>query len=225
NLFYLVAGLFLLFVTIAIPVQLDASWVTLLWVGEAALLFWIGRTKAVHFYEKLSYILMMLAVLSIVHDWLNVYVQYNPAVPDSGTRPLLNIHFLSSLLFIAAFAFINKLNSDKRYTTPIRDESISTLFRFAIPAILVGTIYFAFRVEISHYWNQRYADETFMLEKAGRGYSFYNHLVFYKNIWIINYSLLFFSILSFINIYKIRNQTLGFFNLGFNVLFIFIFLV
>src|SRR5690606_24596043 len=79
NLFYLVAGLFLLFVTIAIPVQLDASWVTLLWVGEAALLFWIGRTKAVQFYEKLSYILMMLAVLSIVHDWLNVYVQYNPA--------------------------------------------------------------------------------------------------------------------------------------------------
>src|SRR5690606_9538249 len=40
----------------------------------------------------------------------------------------------------------------------------------------------------------------------------------------INYSLLFFSIISFINIYKIRSKMLGFFNLAFNVLGIFAFL-
>src|SRR5690606_5054601 len=38
NLFYFVAGLVLVFITIAIPVQLNGNWVTLLWVGEAALL-------------------------------------------------------------------------------------------------------------------------------------------------------------------------------------------
>ncbi len=46
NLVYLVAGLVIVFITIAIPVQLDGNWVTLLWAGEAALLFWIGRSKA-----------------------------------------------------------------------------------------------------------------------------------------------------------------------------------
>ena len=45
NLFYLVSGLVLVFITIAFLVQLDGNWVTLLWVGEAALLFWIARTK------------------------------------------------------------------------------------------------------------------------------------------------------------------------------------
>ncbi|MEM8566773.1 MAG: DUF2339 domain-containing protein, partial [Bacteroidota bacterium] len=60
NLFYFVVGLVIVFVTIAIPVQLDGSWVTLLWAGEAALLFWIGRSKEVEIYEKLSYALMLL---------------------------------------------------------------------------------------------------------------------------------------------------------------------
>ena len=61
NLVYLVAGLVIIFITIAIPVQLDGNWVTLLWAGEAALLFWIGRSKQVPVYEKLSYPLMYLA--------------------------------------------------------------------------------------------------------------------------------------------------------------------
>ena len=43
NLFYLISGLVLLFITITIPVQLTGNWVTLLWVGEAALLFWVGH--------------------------------------------------------------------------------------------------------------------------------------------------------------------------------------
>src|SRR5690606_18820544 len=36
NLFYLISGLSLVFFTLAIPVQLDGNWVTLLWAGEAA---------------------------------------------------------------------------------------------------------------------------------------------------------------------------------------------
>lgn len=65
NLFYLIAGLVLVFITIAIPVQLNGNWVTLLWAGEAALLFWIGRTKNIPIYEKISYPLMILATVSI----------------------------------------------------------------------------------------------------------------------------------------------------------------
>ena len=68
NIHYLIAGLVLVFITIAIPVQLDGNWVTLMWAGEAALLFWIGRTKNVSFYEKLSYPLMLLAFFSILQD-------------------------------------------------------------------------------------------------------------------------------------------------------------
>src|SRR5690606_24329603 len=36
NLFHLLVGLVLTFITITIPVQLDGNWVSLLWAGEAA---------------------------------------------------------------------------------------------------------------------------------------------------------------------------------------------
>ena len=69
NLFYLVIGLTLIFVTIAIPVQLNGSWITLFWAGEAALLFWIGRTKTDPVYEKMSYPPLLLAAVSLIIDW------------------------------------------------------------------------------------------------------------------------------------------------------------
>ena len=84
NLFYLVAGLVLVFITIAIPVQLDGNWVTLLWVGEAVLLFWIGRTKNISVYEYLSYPLMALATFSLYQDWSNVYAADGKAGDDYG---------------------------------------------------------------------------------------------------------------------------------------------
>ncbi|WP_373019419.1 DUF2339 domain-containing protein, partial [Muriicola sp.] len=67
--FYLVSGLVLVFLTLAIPVQLDGSWVTLLWLGEGVLLFWIGRTQTRGIYEMISYALLGLAFLSLVQDW------------------------------------------------------------------------------------------------------------------------------------------------------------
>ncbi len=89
NLFYLVIGLVLVFLTIAIPVQLDGNWVTLIWAGEAALLFWIGRTKGVAFYEKMAYPLMFFAGISLLEDWSN-YGGYYVNAPETRITPLLN---------------------------------------------------------------------------------------------------------------------------------------
>ena len=228
NLFYLVLGLVLVFITIAIPVQLDGNWVTLLWAGEAALLFWIGRTKNVSFYEMLSYPLMILAFLSLTHDWLTVYDVYVPENPNTRITPLLNTNFLSSLLFIAAFGFINILNQKKIYILLNESQKeISKIISFFIPAVLLFTIYNAFRLEISNYWNQLFTDSLLTINSGNQEYpdKYWNYdLSSFKTIWIINYSLLFVSILSFINIRSIRNKQLGLINLGLIVLSIVVFL-
>ncbi|MEN8126001.1 MAG: DUF2339 domain-containing protein [Bacteroidota bacterium] len=229
NLFYLVSGLVLVFITIAIPVQLDGNWVTLLWAGEAALLFWIGRTKNIPIYEKLSYPLMFLAFFSIVHDWLIVYNNYFPEEPETRLTPIFNINFLTSLLFIAAFGFINFLNSDKNYpSTFISKKGFSKIISFSIPAILLITLYYAFRMEIANYWNQLYLDSALTINVDDQQYpnNYWNHdLRKFKTIWIINYSLLFFSALSFFNIKKLRNQKLGLINLGLLIFGIVVFLI
>lgn len=211
NLFYLVIGLVLIFVTITFPVQLDGNWVTLLWVGEAAMLFWIGRTKNVAFYEKISYPLMILALFSIIQDWLSSYGGYFPEEPETKITPLLNIHFISSLLFVSAFGFINILN--KRIKSPYSLGSkhlFPKVMTFLIPAILFTTLYFAFLIEISNYWNQRFADSMFKVLKYGSANTFGNYdLKNFKTVWMINYSLLYISLLTFANISKLKNNLLG----------------
>jgi len=229
NLLHLISGLVLVFITIAIPVQLDGNWVTLLWAGEAALLFWIGRTKNVPIYEKLSYPLMILAVFSIIHDWSSVYDHYSPDYPESRITPIFNINFLSSLLFILAFAFINFLNQNKKYPPPLAlKKGFFKVISFAAPAILLFVLYYAFKIEIETYWNQLFTDSAITINRNGAStypVNEYNYdLRTYKNIWIINYTLLFLALVSFVNIKKIKSQTLGALNLAVNILVILLFL-
>ena len=223
NLFYFVAGLVLVFITIAIPVQLNGNWVTLLWVGEAALLFWIGRTKNIPVYEKISYPLMSLAVISIFQDWANGYNLNYYGDASEKITPLLNIHFLSSVLFIAAFGFITFLHNNKKYPSAlISNNELQKLVSFAIPAALLGTLYFAFRMEIESYFYQLYTDSNINLN-VFQQYNNYDYLKF-KTIWILNYSLFFVSVFSFLNIKKLKNRQFGRLNLGFNAIAILTFL-
>lgn len=226
QLFFLVAGLSLVFITIAIPVQLNGSWVTLLWTGEALLLFWIGRTKSVPIYEWLSYPLMLLAFVSLLQDWMMVYETYPPGQYTRGTRPLLNVTFLGALLFIAAFGAILQLNRSRKYT-PALHKTLFQLVSFAIPAILLFVIYNSLRLEIAGYFDQLYNASVSPGKVSGDG--FYDgtgnyDLKKFKSIWLLNYSLAFMSLLSFFNIAKIKSRQLGLVNLGLNVLVILVFL-
>jgi hypothetical protein len=229
NLFYLVSGLALVFITIAIPVQLEGNWITLLWVGEAAFLFWIGRVKNIPIYEKLSYPLMILAFFSIVHDWTIVYDRYRPELPETKLTPLLNVNILTSLLFLTAFGFINFLNQKKQYVPALAsNKGITKIISFSIPAILIFTLYYSFNLEIANYWNQLYADSALIINPEGQEYPTYfrNYdLSSFKTIWIFNYSLFFVSALAFVNFKKLRNQKLGLINLGLITLLIAVFLI
>lgn len=229
NLFYLVVGLVLVFITITIPVQLDGNWVTLLWIGEAVLLFWIGRTKNIPVYEKLSYIVMSIAFLSLLHDWIMVYSNFGFNDSDGKIIPIFNIHFLTSLFAIAAVGTIHFLNNDKKYTPAFGTQNmLSKVISFSIPAVLIFICYAAFRLEIANYWTQLYADSAISIDSDNN--NFFNQqrdssLRDFKTIWIINYSLMFFSALAFLNLKKLKNKQLGFISLGLITLTILIFLM
>ena len=212
NLHFLVAGLVLVFITIAIPVQLDGNWVTLLWAGEAALLFWIGRTKAVGVYEQIAYPLMVLAFGSMLHDWFTVYDTYEVGNPSTRITPLINVNFLSSALFIAAFAFINVINRDARYAPAIGSRwGLANVMAQLMPLLLLVTVYLALRIEIATYFDQLYADSALTITAEGEYMgSYYNEdLRSFKSLWIINFSLLFVSILALANQRKFRSYQMG----------------
>src|SRR5690606_41205494 len=85
------------------------------------------------------------------------------------------------------------LNQNKKYPSYLETQKgIFKAFHFAIPAILIFTIYYAFRMEIATYWNQLYTDSAIKINSDNQQYPDYywnNDLRWFKSIWIINYSL------------------------------------
>ena len=223
NLFYMVSGLVLIFIAIAIPVQFDGNWVTLLWAGEAALLFWIGRTKKAPVYEGLSYLIMVLSFLSLFQDWIissNILTNH----PLTNELPFFNIQFFTSLLFIAAFGFILLLNRNINYPSVFISQkeilkSVSTI----ISVTTLVTLYVTFFNEISLAFDQFYLNSAVSKSQDGLVIHDVNILSF-KTCWLINYSLLFTSILCFINIKWIKNVSFAKTSLFLSGLVVFIFL-
>ncbi len=227
NLFYLAAGLVLTFITIAIPVQLDGNWVTLLWAAEAALLFWIGKTKNVKAYEYMSYPLMFLAFFSLIQDWSDGYTSNYFYSESIRQTTIFNSTFLTSILFLVAFGFINWVQNKHSVVLASGKKSfISKLITFSIPSILLFVLYSAFYLELEYYFSQLFWESEITIQDAD-GYDITNHnydLNDFKVIWLINYSLLFISLLAFVNSAKLKNRTLGIITLVLSIISGFIFL-
>jgi hypothetical protein len=236
NLFYLSSGMVLVFITIAIPVQLDGTWVTLLWGVEAAILFWIGRTKSVVIYERLAYPVMAIALSSLVHDWLGFYNEYSH-YSSSGSKvdlrvPFFNITFLTSILMIASFSLIYYFNKIKEYRLRLaeKNQDLLNFISVTIPGVLIVLVYFAFSLELNLYWAQVYNQSAVNMEYKHEFFGLMNKdfhnqdILKYKSIWLINYSLVFLSVLTFINMKKTKNETLGKINVLLNLLGIVVFL-
>ncbi len=213
NLFYLAAGLVLTFITIAIPVQLDGNWVTLLWTAEAVLLFWIGRSKNVKAYEYMSYPLMVLAFFSLLQDWGDAYgVNYlfNDTVQPLNT--IFNSTFLTTLLFLAGFGFIYWLQGKyEMVLTNVKKPFVSKLMDFAVPSTLLVVLYSTFYLEIEYFFSKLFnASEIVIQDDQGYDITNYNYnLRDLQDIWLIIYSFVFVSLLSLVNTFKLKNRILG----------------
>lgn len=217
NLLHFISGMVLVFITITIPVQLEGSWVAMLWALEAALVFWIGRTKKVAVYEALAYPLMVLAFFGVLAYWNDAYPTYNLDTPETKITPLLNIHFLTSLIVLASFGFINILNHNKSYTSFIKSkEVLNGLSNLALTILLIAT-YSAFKIEIETYWKQLYIDSALTINVEGSDYPNYYHnhdLQTMQKIWLVNYTLLFITVVSFINLKFIKQTLSGIISVG-----------
>ena len=227
HLFYFISTLALTFLTIAVPVQYHGNWVTLLWVGEAGLLFWIGRVKQINIYESISYLIMILAFCSIVIDWNHGYRVGNIKIIDTSMLPIVNIYFISSLLFVAVFSFINLFNRNENYPTALKkDGVIYKMMQIIMPVFLLTAIYFMFWTEINYYFNAL-IEKTKAITNSLTRIPYHGPVTDLKNIqivWLIIYGLFFFSCLSLINIKVLKNKLLGLTNLFFNLYMLIVFL-
>lgn len=71
SVYRLITGLAISFVTIAIMVWATGHWLTMFWMLEGTVLFTVSRISKRPFYEKLSYPVLFLALISLIIDWGN----------------------------------------------------------------------------------------------------------------------------------------------------------
>ncbi len=189
----------LTFATIAIPVQFDGNVVTLVWAVEAALLFWMGRTRGVTLFEYFSYPLMALASVSLTADWT--------LFRGDTWRPIANGNLITALVFAAAFGFIYLTNRDEKHQPAIPIELAKPLgYVFAVIALFV--FYNAFRLEIVNYFDVR----TAALQLNGAEYvspQNFNDLRSHSTVWQVNYTLFFLAVLGLVNQFRVRARSLA----------------
>lgn len=211
--FFFVAGMVLVFLTIAVPVQLEGNWVTLVWSTEAALLFWIGRTKNFAAYEKLSYPLMALAVISLLHDWSDQYPAFYHYSYDFNAdfTIFLNVHFLTSAITAAALIFISVIRQRHTGADVIRPDSTRAGFlSVGLPLIAAFVLYAGAYKEIEAFWNNAYGASRIPIKTHdGVAYDQYNtDLLQMRNVWLLIYSAVFVSCVSLLS-FRRRNNAMA----------------
>ena len=208
TLFYSTLGMVFTFITIAIPIQLDGSWVTLLWIAQGTILFWIGKTKNIPIYEKISLPILGLSFLSLLEDW-SFYRYAN----NGDIQAFWNIKFLTGILAILGYGFVVYLSRKHAETEENQKFSpFNAIKSFYLPALLVLTAYLTFRNEIAYYFNYWLENSSLKGKEISEidDYSLYNYDInVFKNIYLIAYSLVFFGGLALLNFHKFKNKVLG----------------
>lgn len=201
-LYYLVFGLTIVFITIAIPVQFDGNWVTLLWTAEAVLMFAIGRTQGAAPYEKLSVGLILLALISLVEDWTSYYTAFE--ISGNEFRPFSNIVFITGLLVSAAAGGILYLSRNKKFVSSVPEGNIfRSYFPYVIAIIFLLITYLSFFLEIHGYFNHfKYREAAkdlyvWMDEKGGFTY-----------MALLLYSMIFANVVVAVNRLSIKSNEL-----------------
>jgi uncharacterized membrane protein len=101
NAVYLLIGLTLTFITLAIPVQFEGNYITLFWAGEAVLLMWLAQKSNIASYRFGSIIVHALMCISLMMDW-NKYYSSSTLVMNIALNPIFitGIVAISSLFIV-----------------------------------------------------------------------------------------------------------------------------
>lgn len=218
TIFYFIIAMVISFITMAIPVQLDGNFVTLIWLCEMVVLTWMTKKTNINTYKYLAYGITLLAFFSLWHDWSNYSYFSNNTDTTLAFQPLLNRYFLTNIIGTGVFGFVWFMN---------KQMLGSTLSKIAnVVLIVFGLIvcYMTFANEIMQYFNIQYKlSETKHVGDYGYDWTDYDSAWnSYSGLWMIIYSMVFFSVLGWLSIKKFTNTVFAYISWALNFLMLLI---
>jgi uncharacterized membrane protein len=76
NIFYLLIGITVSFISLTAPIQLQGNYITLFWASECVLLFWLYQRSRIHIIQLASLIVWIAMLTSLLMDWVQFYTDY-----------------------------------------------------------------------------------------------------------------------------------------------------
>ncbi|MEE0083885.1 MAG: DUF2339 domain-containing protein, partial [Paludibacteraceae bacterium] len=168
SVYRLITGLAISFVTIAIMVWATGHWLTMFWMLEGTVLFTVSRISKRPFYEKLSYPVFFLALISLIIDWGNpngghlrmltplfeAFASYR-SMWDTTTAAVQGnaLSIINTVVFIMLCIFIGVV--DNRYPMVEDEETQNSWMNLANKCLRVMAVFVvttAILVHIDHPW-------------------------------------------------------------------------
>lgn len=149
NAIYLLLGLALTFVTLAIPIQFNGNYITLFWSAEAVLLFWLFQKSRIAAFKLGAIVVQALMLFSLMMDWDFYYVK-STAILKPAFNPIFITGLVSLVSLILTYLLLRK---EKEEVDIFTVKFNPALYRqgVSIAAVIVG--YFIGLFEISYQAN------------------------------------------------------------------------
>lgn len=169
NAIYLLLGLTLTFVTLAIPIQFKGNYITLFWAGEAVLLFWLSQKSKISTFKLGAIIVQILMLGSLIMDWEKYY---------SGNvmelKPFINRMFITGIVSLASLIFTYiLLKKEKEMTDIFGFDFHPSSYKNIILGVSILVGYFTGMLEISYQTEDYIANEY-----SGLSYLVLYHFLF-----------------------------------------------
>ncbi|CAI9682790.1 DUF2339 domain-containing protein [Elizabethkingia anophelis] len=169
NAIYLLLGLALTFVTLAIPIQFNGNYITLFWSAEAVLLFWLFQKSRIAAFKLGAIVVQTLMLFSLMMDWDFYYVK-STAILKPAFNPIFITGLVSLVSLILTYLLLRK---EKEEVDIFTIKFNPALYRqgVSIAAVIVG--YFIGLFEISYQANMGIANYY-----SAQSYSVLYHFLF-----------------------------------------------
>lgn len=119
TLVYFLIGLVITFVSLAGPVQLEGNHITLFWAAEGALLLWLWQRSGVKLIRYASVIISAVMLLSLLYNWMNVYLLEEEFTAVAPLSVLLNKGFITGIFVVLSLAVTSFLLSKEKSETVV----------------------------------------------------------------------------------------------------------
>ncbi len=147
---YLLIGLTLTFITLAVPIQFEGNFITLFWGAEAVILMWLAQKSKITYYRLASVIVHFLMVGSLLMDWNQIYPSSSELNIVFNKICLTGIFALTSL-FAVFYLLKNEEEKLEQFGIVFNPKKYSNLI------VIIGIIiaYFVGLFEVSFQANFR----------------------------------------------------------------------